>query len=83
MRAWTQSALRQYYLDPPVVFLNKGINDGLETVIVTAGFYISPHCDPDCCGMLGISILTMGPFRTAGAARKWSRDNLVTGVDRS
>jgi hypothetical protein len=83
MLAWTLSALRRYYRDPPVVFLSKGANEGVEPFIVAAGFYISPHCDPDCCGALGISILSMGPFRTAGAAQKWSRDNLVAGVERS
>lgn len=83
MLPWTLSALRQYYRDPPVVFLNEGTNEGVEPAIVTAGFYISPHCDPDCCGALGISILLMGPFRSAGDAQKWSRNNLVAGVERS
>jgi len=77
VRPWTASALKQYYLDPPVVFLTKGANTGIETVILTAGYYVSPHCEPDCCGTLGISILSMGPFRSAGAARKWSRNSLV------
>jgi hypothetical protein len=77
VRPWTASALKQCYLDPPVVFLNRGPNAGFDPFILTAGYYVSPHCGPDCCGALGISILSMGPFRSAGAARKWSRSNLA------
>jgi hypothetical protein len=76
MRPWTASALKGF-LDPPVVILKKGANKHVGPGILTTGFYIAPHCDPDCCGTLGISILSLGPFRSASAARTWPGDNLV------
>jgi hypothetical protein len=82
MRAWTLSALNEYYSEPPVTFLSVGANTGVEPMIVTAGFYVTPHCDPECCEALGITILTMGPFLSASDARKWSRGNLMRGSPR-
>jgi hypothetical protein len=82
MRAWTLSALNEYYSEPPVAFLSVGTNKGVDRVVVAAGFYVTPHCAPDCCAALGITILAMGPFLSARDARKWSRANLMSGSPR-
>ena len=70
--------MNEYYSEPPVTFLSVGVNKGINPMIVRAGFYIRPHCDPDCCAALGITILAMGPFLSTGEARKWSRKNLTS-----
>lgn len=42
------------------------------------GYFIVPHCDPDCCAAFGgISTLTLGPFETRIKAREWSRKHMV------
>jgi hypothetical protein len=70
MRAWTGSALNGYYSNPLAVFRPKGDTK--------AGYFITPHCDPDCCQAFGgVAAADFGPFATAAEARKWSRTNLV------
>jgi hypothetical protein len=78
MRAWTGSALNGYYSDPLVVFLAKGARANGGLAVTKAGYFVTPHCDPDCCAAFGgISTADFGPFATAGAARDWSRTHLV------
>jgi hypothetical protein len=46
--------------------------------VAVAGYYVTPHCDPDCCDAFGdVSKIDIGPFRSKGEARRWSRDNLA------
>jgi hypothetical protein len=46
MRAWTANAIRNYYLDPEIVFLDAAIASRVAPV--------SPKRDtPDCCGTFG------------------------------
>ena len=69
---------RQHYLDPVVTFLNAGHREEGRAAVALSGYYVTPHCDPDCCQAFGdVSKTDMGPFRTAGEARQWSRSNLV------
>jgi hypothetical protein len=78
MRTWTKSALRNYYLDPLIVFLEVELRDAGRVPIARTGYYVAPHCDPDCCqAMGGVSRVDLGPFPTANAARKWSVKNLA------
>jgi hypothetical protein len=78
MRAWSTSALNSYYLDPVVTFLSAGHREPGGTPIAIAGYYVTPHCDPDCCEAFGeVSKIDIGPFRSAGEARRWSRSNLA------
>jgi hypothetical protein len=73
MRAWTESAIKGYYADPPIIYLKAGNRDRAG-----AGHYIVPHCEPDCCDAFGgVSKIDFGPFNTAAAAREWSRNNLI------
>jgi hypothetical protein len=78
MRTWAASALDNYYRDPLVVFLPKGASaDGVGTASA-AGYFITPHCDPDCCDAFGsVSTVDFGPFATAAKAREWSQTNLI------
>jgi hypothetical protein len=79
MKTWTKSAIRNYYLDPAVRFLEIGPRDNGATPIARAGYYIAPHCDPDCCQAIdGVARVDLGPFLTANAARKWSVRNLAS-----
>jgi hypothetical protein len=78
MRAWTVSALNGYYSDPLVVFLAKGSRANGVSAVTKSGYFVTPHCDPDCCAAFGgISTTDFGPFATSGAARNWSRRHLV------
>jgi hypothetical protein len=78
MRAWSRSAINSYYHDPVVTFLNAGHREPGGSAVAVSGYYVSPHCDPDCCQAFdGVSKVDIGPFRTAGEARQWSRKNLV------
>jgi hypothetical protein len=78
MKTWTRSAIRSYYLDPVILFLGIGAGGQGRPPIVRAGYYVSPHCDPDCCqAMGGVSQLHLGPFPSAAAAREWSARNLA------
>ena len=70
------SAIDRYYLDPTIEFLQIRDRDVLKPS--GPGYYIAPHCDPDCCQAFGgVSIIDFGPFPTRVTARKWSRENLV------
>jgi hypothetical protein len=78
MKTWTTSALNGYYRDPSIAFLDVGYREGGRPSIAIKGYYIVPHCDPDCCAAFGgVSKTDLGPFRTARGARDWSRGNLV------
>jgi hypothetical protein len=82
MRVWSASAIDRYYLDPTIEFLQTG--DGDMRKPSGPGYYIVPHCDPDCCQAFGgVSIIDFGPFPTRVRARKWSRRNLVQSGDRA
>jgi len=78
MRAWTASAVRNYYLDPEIVFLDAGNREPGSVRLTQSGYYIAPHCDPDCCQAFGgISQSTFGPFFTPDDARAWSVKNMT------
>ena len=67
-----------YYRDPEVVFLAKGSTAGGRAAVASAGYFIAPHCDPDCCAAFGgVAAADIGPFVSAGAARKWSQTYLA------
>lgn len=76
MRIWSASAVSRYYIDPAIKFLrarNRGV--GKSTA---AGYYIVPHCSPDCCRAFGgLSAVDLGPFSTRAKARRWSRSYLA------
>jgi hypothetical protein len=77
MRAWTASAIRNYYLDPEIVFLSAGHSDPGRVRLSQTGYYVTPHCEPDCCQAFGrVSGSSFGPFRTPADARAWSARNL-------
>ncbi len=80
MKSWTKSAIRNYYLDPVILFLEvEPRNDAGRVAIAHAGYYVAPHCDPDCCQAFGgVSKVDLGPFPTADEARRWSAKNLAT-----
>jgi hypothetical protein len=74
MKAWSASALDRYYSDPVIMFLRTNDHGGGAA---KAGYYIVPHCDPDCCAAFGgVSTAELGPFSTRVKARQWSRTNL-------
>ena len=76
MRIWCASAIYRYYLDPSIEFLHAGVRD-LEGPD-DAGYYIVPHCGPDCCQAFGgVSTIDLGPFSTRAQARRWSRKYLA------
>jgi hypothetical protein len=78
MRAWTASAIRKYYLNPEIVFLNAGHRDPEHARPTRAGYYVAPYCDPDCCQAFGgISKSDFGPFLTPDDARAWSVKNMA------
>ena len=78
MKAWSTSAINSYYLDPVITFLAAGHRESQRKPVTLAGYYVTPHCDPDCCQAFGdVSKIDIGPFRSAGEARQWSRDNLA------
>jgi hypothetical protein len=78
MRAWTASAMHSYYLDPEIVFLDTGHRDSKRGRLTQAGYYVAPHCDPDCCEAFGgISKSDFGPFLTPDDARTWSVKNMT------
>lgn len=76
MKAWSASAIKHYYFDPEVVFLK--VTDRDPRTARKAGYYIVPHCDPDCCQAFGgVATGDLGPFSTRLKARRWSCKNLV------
>jgi hypothetical protein len=76
MRIWSASAVARYYLDPAIKFLRAG-NHGTGKP-AAAGYYIVPHCSPDCCRAFGgVSLGDLGPFPTRTKARRWSRTYLT------
>jgi hypothetical protein len=76
MGIWSASAVGRYYLDPTIEFLRAG-NRGIGKP-TAAGYYIVPHCGPDCCQAFGgVSTIDLGPFSTRTKARKWSRTYLT------
>jgi hypothetical protein len=78
MKAWSTSAINSYYLDPVITFLAAGHLESRGKPVAIAGYYVTPHCDPDCCEAFGgISNIDIGPFRSAREARQWSRSNLA------
>jgi hypothetical protein len=78
MKTWTKSAMRNYYLDPAILFVEIGRRDDERLASAHPGYYVKPHCDPDCCQAIGgIAKGDFGPFSTAIAARKWSARNLA------
>lgn len=79
MKIWTQSAIRNYYLDPEILFVEIESRDAGRQPIAQAGYYVAPHCDPDGCQAVGaLSRADLGPFLTANAAREWSAKNLAS-----
>ena len=76
MRIWSASAVSRYYVDPAIKFLRAGTRDiGKSTA---AGYFIVPHCSPDCCQAFGgVSTFDLGPFSKRAQARRWSRKYLV------
>jgi hypothetical protein len=62
-----------------VRFLNAGYRDSAGAAVAISGYYVTPHCDPDCCQAFGgISKIDMG--RSArrvkpenGPAGTWSK----------
>lgn len=78
MKTWTKSAMHKYYLDPAILFVEIGRHDDGCQIGVHSGYYVKPHCDPDCCQAIGgVSKADFGPFSTAIAARRWSAKNLA------
>jgi len=78
MKTWTKSAMRNYYLDPAILFVEIGRRDDGCPSIAHSGYYVKPHCDSDFCQAIGsVSKADFGPFSTANAARKWSAKNLA------
>lgn len=76
MRVWSASAIGRYYLDPAIEFIQAGNRDTESQS--AAGYYIVPHCGPDCCQAFGgVATTDLGPFSTRTKARKWSRRYLV------
>ena len=76
MRIWCASAVSRYYVDPAIKFLRartRGIGQPTG-----AGYFIVPHCGPDCCQAFGgVSMIDLGPFSTRIKAREWSRTYLA------
>jgi hypothetical protein len=78
MRAWSTSAINSYYLDPVITFVAAGHLESRGKLVAIAGYYVTPHCEPDCCEAFGdVSRVDIGPFRSASQARRWSRANLA------
>jgi hypothetical protein len=76
MRTWCASAVDRYYFDPMIEFLQTGTLD--IQGLVASGYYIVPHCSPDCCQAFGgVTTNDLGPFSTRVKARAWSRKHLV------
>lgn len=76
MEIWTASAIDSYYRDPAVEFLKSG-HGGIRKPHA-AGYYIVPHCSPNCSHGFGShSAIDLGPFSTPIKARNWSRKHLV------
>ena len=82
MKNWSSSAIDRYYpidryyLDPTIQFLAATKRSKL------GGYFIVPHCDPDCCAAFGgISTANLGPFETRIRARDWSRKYMVEPKD--
>jgi hypothetical protein len=74
MKNWSSSAIDRYYFDPTIQFRTTTKWKGSKS----KGYFIVPHCDPDCCAAFGgISTLTLGPFETRIKAREWSRKHMV------
>ena len=72
MKTWSASAVTRYYVDPAIKFLRAGT--GAVGKPTGAGYFIVPHCDPDCCQAFGgVSMNDLGPFSTRIKAREWSR----------
>jgi hypothetical protein len=79
MKAWTASAILNYYLDPEIVFVEAGhrCRPG-HRHLTQAGYYVAPHGGPDCCQALGgISRFDFGPFLTPDGARTWLVKNMA------
>jgi hypothetical protein len=77
MKSWTASAVRKYYLDPEIAFLRAGHRDPAGIPRTQPGYYVTPHCEPDCCHAFGgISKFDFGPFPTPADAREWSAKNM-------
>jgi hypothetical protein len=80
MRIWSASAIGRYYRDPTIEFLRAGNRDAERPT--AAGYYIVPHCGPDCCQAFGgVSTIDLGPFSTRIKARTWSRRYLAESGD--
>ena len=74
MKIWSSSAIDRYYTDPTIQFLAATKREGAKL----PGYFIVPHCDPDCCAAFGgISALNLGPFTSRIKARDWSRKHMV------
>ena len=74
MKNWSSSAIDRYYSDPTIQFLAAATWEGSRP----EGYFIVPHCDPDCCAAFGgVSMLNLGPFETRIQAREWSRKYMV------
>jgi hypothetical protein len=75
MRIWSASAVGRYYLDPTIEFHQPGNRNNGK--LAAAGYYIVPHCGPNCCQAFGgVSTIDLGPFSTRTKARTWSRTYL-------
>ena len=78
MKNWSLSAIDRYYFDPTIQFLTAAKRNGAKL----GGYFIVPHCDPDCCAAFGgISTANLGPFETRIKAREWSRKYMVDPKD--
>ena len=76
MKIWSASAVSRYYVDPAIKFLRAG-NRGIGKP-TAAGYYIVPHCSPQCCQAFGgVATADLGPFSTRTEARTWSRTYLT------
>jgi hypothetical protein len=65
----TPEAIKAYYLDPEVVWLEAGTPADLGPLL-EAGFYVLAHCgDPLCCR-------PAGPFKSLADGIAWSRNTL-------
>lgn len=83
MKSWSLSAMDQYYFDPEIQFLSAIKREGAKREgAKSKGYFIVPHCDPDCCAAFGgIATSKLGPFKTRIKARDWSRNNMVSPGD--
>ena len=80
MKAWTLSAMNGRRRDPPITYLKVGQIEGARAPLVSQGYCVVPHCEPDCCGeYVEVTTGSMGPFDRRDIALEWSCPNLIDG----